>query len=57
MYESADAENERYKFSDSIWIELTYEEDKGRYIDATLFISAFDTQHNEIERFEIFVQF
>ena len=57
LYESAGAENERYKFSDSIWVELTYEEDKGRYIDATLFISAFDTQHNEIERFEIFVQF
>lgn len=57
LYESAGAENESYKFSDSIWVELTYEEDKARYIDATLFISAFDTQHNEIERFEILVQF
>lgn len=56
LYDSVDAEKEGYKFSDNIWMELTYR-DEDRYTDATLFISAFDAQHNEIEHFEILVQF
>ena len=56
LYQDVGTEDECYRFSDNIWVELTYREDEERYTQATLFISVSDMQHNEIERFKILVQ-